>query len=453
MLVGKTAWSVDSRSDKGDLDAVQRNKKSLRVHHYSYYEAYGGAARATYRMHRALLRAGVGSEMVVGVRDSDDVTVHGPRSRVGKGLALTRPSLGDLVLAAYRRRDSSAFSIGAFPGRRHVGEPGSIPDLVHLHWIASDFLPFWRLGRFAAPLVWTLHDKWPFTGGCHYSGPCDGYRNRCGSCPQLGSRRAHDISRLLVGAKRYALRKLPVVVVCPTLWLADRARESFILHDADVRVIPNGVDTEVFRPLEQSLARDLLHLPRTPKYVLIAAIKGLDDPRKGGALLLEAMRRMRQNYPAEDVRLMVLGSKSSRHAAGDGVNVHFAGHLHDDETIALYYSAADVVAIPSTSEVLPNVAIEAMACGRPCVSFAIGGLTEVITNGETGAVVPAFSIDAFASAISECIMNRSTWLAMGKQAHAKALRDYDIGQTARQYLDVYGSAMQKFRHPARSMQA
>lgn len=422
----------------------------LRVHVYSYYESYGGAARATHRLHRALLCAGVRSEMVVGVKESDDVTVHGPRSKIGKGLALARPSLGDLILALYRERNTSAFSIGVFPGRRHLGSPRSVPDLVHLHWIASDFLPFWRLPRFATPLVWTLHDMWAFTGGCHYPGNCFAYRDGCGSCPELGSRRSNDISRLLARAKRYAFSSLPLIVVCPTAWLADRVRESFIFKDVDVRVIPNGIDIEVFRPLDQALARDLLRLPQTPKYVLMAAMKGLDDPRKGGPYLLEAMRRLQQNYPAQDIRLLVLGSKSSRHARVTGVNVHFAGHLHDDQTIALYYSAADVIAIPSMNEVLPNVAVEGMACGRPCVTFAIGGMSEVVTSGETGVVAQAFSIDALASGLIDCIMTRSIWLEMGKNARAKALRDYDIRQATRQYLKVYEFAMRKFSKTMRS---
>jgi glycosyltransferase involved in cell wall biosynthesis len=453
MLVGKTAWSVNNPLDTAPPGATRRNGMPLRVHSYSYYESYGGAARATLRLHRALLRAGITAEMVVGIQSSDDATVHGPRSRIGKGLALARPSLGDLVLAAYRRRDTTAFSIGVFPGRWHLGEPGSVPDLIHLHWIASDFLPFWKLRRFKVPLIWTLHDMWPFTGGCHYAGQCEAYRDSCGSCPQLGSRRTYDLSRLLVRSKRHAFGKLPLVVVCPTSWLADRARESFVFRGADIRVIPNGVDVEVFRPLEQSLARDLLRLSPTAKYVLMAAIKGLEDPRKGGPFLLEAMRSIRNKYPEQDIRLLVLGSKFSNQAAHAGIDIHFAGHVHDDAAVALYYGAADVVAIPSTSEVLPNVAVESMACGRPCVTFAIGGMTEVVTSGETGFVVPAFSSDAFALALTDCILNPSTWLDMSKKARGKALRDYDICETTRQYLDVYDLAMRRFGKAPRSTQA
>ena len=425
----------------------------LRVHNYSYYESYGGAARAAHRLHRALLHAGIGSEMVVGVKDSDDVTVVAPESRIAKGLALIRPSLGDLTLAAYRKRHPSPFSIGAFPGSRHIGRPASVPDVVHLHWIASDFLPFWKLRRFSVPLIWTLHDMWAFTGGCHYTGDCIGYQDCCGSCPQLNSRRPRDLSRLLLRAKKYAFRELPLVVICPTAWLADRARESFIFRDVEVRVIPNGVDVDVFRPVEQTLARDLLRLPLTPKYVLMAAIKGLEDPRKGGRLLLEAMRSIRQKYPAQDVRLLVIGSKFSNQPERAGIDVHFAGHLHDDELIALYYSAADVIAIPSISEVLPNVAIESMACGRPCVTFAIGGMAEVVASGETGVVAKAFSVDAFAAGLTECIMDRPTWLQMGSKARAKALRDYDICQVTQQYLNVYDWAIRRFQQRGRSMQA
>ena len=217
-------------------------------------------------------------------------------------------------------------------------------------------------------------------------------------------------------------------------------------------MIPNGVDVDVFRPVEQTLARDLLRLPLTPKYVLMAAIKGLDDPRKGGGLLLEAMRRIRQKYPAQDVRLLVIGSEFSNQPERAGIDVHFAGHLHDDELIALYYSAADVIAIPSISEVLPNVAIESMACGRPCVTFAIGGMAEVVASGETGVVAKAFSVDAFAAGLTECIIDRPTWLQMGSKARAKALQGYDICQVTQQYLNVYGWAIRRFQKRGRSMQ-
>ena len=159
--------------------------------------------------------------------------------------------------------------------------------MIHLNWICNGFVPIELLARFKQPLVWTLHDMWAFTGGCHYALGCDRYRASCGDCPQLGSGREKDLSRSVWQRKATAWQNLNLTVVATSQWMAKCVSESSLFRDLPIEVIPIGLDTNVFKPIDASIAREFCNLPPAKQLVLFGAIDG-GDTRKGFHLLRQA---------------------------------------------------------------------------------------------------------------------------------------------------------------------
>src|SRR5262249_8470788 len=145
-------------------------------------------------------------------------------------------------------------------------------DVLHLAWVADGFLRVETLPRLRAPLVWTLHDSWAFTGGCHVPYECLRYRERCGRCPALGSRGERDLSRRVGERKERGWGPLDLTVVAPSRWLAEAARSSALFRGRRVEVIRNGLDLERFHPGDVSAARCTLGLPLDKRVLLFAGV-------------------------------------------------------------------------------------------------------------------------------------------------------------------------------------
>ncbi len=403
--------------------------RPLRVVHVNAFDASGGAARSAYRLHRGLAALGVDSAMVVRRKATDDPAVH-LASPVG---ASVRAVLDQELHRLFRRRPRSFFTTAVLPDRTAPAVARLAPDVVNRHWVGEGFLRPESVARLPRPVVWTLHDAWAFTGGCHVTGACERFVDGCGACEVLGSTRERDLSRWVLGRKRRAWSDVALTIVAPSRWMAERARRSALLAGRRVEVIPNGVDTSVFRPLAQGAARELLRLPPDGRLVLFLAMDGVSDPNKGFHLLREALGH---GAPA-GAGLLVAGASSIPAEAAPAVPTHALGRLQDDVSLALAYASADVVVVPSIQENLPNTALEALACGRPVVAFRVGGLPDLVEDGVNGALVDPFDTAGLARALAWTLEDAARWRALCEAARARAERDHGTALQARRYLALY----------------
>ncbi|MGA9382051.1 MAG: glycosyltransferase [Phormidium sp.] len=252
----------------------------------------GGAARATYRLHKGLQKIGVDSQIMVRIKSSEDRNVIGPKSKIQEQVGNLRTTIDNSPLQLYRQRDRVVFSLEWMPDGITSKVTQIEPDIINLHWVCYGFVKIETIPKLNKPLIWTLHDMWAFTGGCHYDQECDRYKNSCGACPQLHSQKEWDLSRWVWQRKAKAWKKLNLTIVTPSLWLAKCAKESSLFKEMRIEIIPNGLDTEKYRPIDRYTARNLLKLPQDKQLVLFGAVSATSDLRKGFHLLQAALQNL-----------------------------------------------------------------------------------------------------------------------------------------------------------------
>jgi glycosyltransferase involved in cell wall biosynthesis len=201
-----------------------------------------------------------------------------------------------------------------------------------------------------------------------------------------------------------------------------------------VDVIPNGLDLEEFAPRHRENVRDLLGIPRDARVLLFVA-EQIGNKRKGFALLTEALARCAGSIP----NLLLLSLGQNRPAVPDGIPSVHVESVNNDRFLSMVYSAADLFAICSVQDNLPNTVLEAMACGIPTVGTAAGGIPDMVRNGVNGLTVPATDVKALADAISEVLNNSARCAEMGANARRIAVEEYSLELQARRYEQLYVS--------------
>ena len=409
----------------------------MKILHLSTFDGRAGAARAAYRTHQGLQRIGVDSHMLVQFKYSGDRTVMGPATRVEKGLAKLRPYLDSLPTQLYRNRRDTPFSPALLPDRLSSKVVLLDPDVVHLHWVARGFLRIEALKRFPKPLIWTLHDMWAFTGGCHVDGGCGRYKASCGMCPILASSKEHDLSRWIWQRKRRAWQGLNLTIVTPSRWLASCVRASTLFRDARVEVIPYGIDLTRFKPSDKRVARDLLLLPQDKKLILWGSEARITVKLKGFHLLKPSLHELAATGWGSRAELVVFGASEPVNPPDFSVKVHYIGRLHDDVSLALLYAAGDVLVVPSPQETLPQVAIEAMACGLPVVAFGATGLLDIVDHQQNGYLAEPFAPESLARGIAWVLEDTERWQALSARARRKAQSAFAPQVMAQRYAALY----------------
>ena len=358
----------------------------------------GGAARAAYRLHIALRESGIESFMLVFDKRSDDEHVISARHRVVRAEKFVYNRIDDYVTRPYKTDPYVRFSLG-YTSSQLLREIERIdPDIINLHWISKGFISIERLSHLRRPLVWTLHDMWAFTGGCHYDGGCGKFTQTCGACPILNSTRTKDLSYWIYQRKKNAYPLIQdLTIVTPSRWLAECVRASSLLGERAVHVIPNALDTDCYRPAAATGLRQRLAMPDGKPLVLFGSMGAEIDQRKGYRLLMQAVEKLVSR--GVDFEIAIFGSIDERENLFHGIPVHSLGKLSDEQALVEVYSAAAVTVVPSRQENLGNVIMESLACGTPVVGFDIGGNPDMIVHRENGYLATPWQAEDLADGI------------------------------------------------------
>ncbi|MBD2504258.1 glycosyltransferase family 4 protein [Anabaena azotica] len=409
----------------------------MKILHVSTSDISGGAARATYRLHGGLQNMGLDSQMLVQEKSSHDQTVIAPRIRLFQGIAKAKLTFEALPLKLYRHRKSTPFFLQWLPDRIAPQVAKINPDVINLHWVSAAFMQIETLAKLKQPLVWTLHDMWGFTGGCHVTGGCDRYQLSCGACPQLYSNTDKDISHWVWQRKSKAWKNLDITLVSPSHWLAQCARSSSLFQDKRIEVIPHGLDTQKYRPINQHFAREIHNLPQDKKLILFGAIQATSDINKGFHLLQPALQQLSKAGQKDDIEVVIFGANKPENTPDLGFRTHYLGYLNDDISLATAYSAADVMLVPSLQESFGQTASEALACGTPVVAFNATGLKDIIDHQQNGYLAQPYVVDDFATGIAWVLENEHRLQKLSFYAREKAEREFPLELQAHRYHSLF----------------
>lgn len=406
----------------------------MNILHLSTSDLEGGAARAAYRLHQGLHDGGISSQMLVRAKRSIDRSVIAEKSLLTK----VGPLSNSLPLKLYPRRGKKLFFSQWFPDNIAKKVREINPDLIHLHWVCNGFVRIETLANFSKPMVWTLHDMWPFTGGCNYSESCDRYTDTCGNCPQLNSDRSFDLSRSIWQRKQRSWQNIDLTVVSPSVWLAECARSSSLFQSRSIHVIPHGLDLTKYKPIDRHVAREILNLPDDRTLILFGASPGTTkSSRKGFHLLREALASLRDSHGSDAIELALLGALKPPNPEAFGFPTHYLGQVHDDVTLAMIYSAVDVTVVPSLQEAFGQMATESLACGTPVVTFNATGLKDIVEHQQNGYLVKPFDSEDLARGIAWILDDRDRHRQLKIAARAKAEREFSLELQASRYVDLF----------------
>ncbi len=409
----------------------------MKILHISTKDLEGGAARAAYRLNQGLQQINLDSHMLVQIKVSEDSTVVAPQTLREKSLAMVGGILDTIPPRFYRRDTQISFSTQWLPDVIYSQVTRLEPDLINLHWIHNSHLRIETLAKLNRPIIWTLHDMWPFTGGCHYDQNCGRYVESCGACPQLKSNKNYDLSRWIWQRKSQAWKNIDLTIVTPSNWLAKCASSSSLFRNSRVEVIPNGLDLQRYKPINRQIVRSLLNLPQNKHLVLFGAIKATSDRRKGFHLLNPALQRLCQSGWQNQIELIVIGASESDDQVDLGFKTHYLGKLSDDISLAQVYAAADIFVAPSLQDNLPNTVVEAIACGTPCAAFKIGGMPEIIEHQQNGYLAQPFESQDLARGIAWILENKERHRQLCARARTKAEQEFTQELQARRYDSLY----------------
>lgn len=410
----------------------------------SSYRSKGGAARAASRLTDALTAAGVEVEYR---------SIYPQQMNTWQKLHYLARVAYDRVPALLVARKRSMFSSGALANDSLINSINeSDADLLHLHWVNGGGLSVDDLHRINKPIVWTLHDMWGFTGGCHYDAGCNGFVSGCGRCPLLKSDNPADLSAMGSEQKTRAYAQVEnLTIVGLSSWMVESAQKSTAMRGLAIKKLPNPINVDVFRPEDRSLTRARLGVSPTTRLVAFGAVAAVGDERKGFNKLLSALCLLKEQGNL-DIELAVFGGSGSEHSQNTFYKTHYFGHITCDEELRDLYSAADVMVVPSLQEAFGQTATEAMACGTPVVAFGATGLLDIIDHMQNGYLASPFKVSSLAEGIAWILTSDNTD-RLRNQARAKAVAEFSYDRVADLYLSLYRSCVKHAAATAPTAQA
>jgi glycosyltransferase involved in cell wall biosynthesis len=416
----------------------------MKIVNISTHDFSGGAARATYRLHKEFINQGYDSKLLVLYKTlSDDSVVSSSNSFLEKLFSKFSSNINKIPNKFYNVKNPwSAGWYGQDISNMKVVKDA---DVINLYWVSGGFLSIKnieQLARLNKPIFWRLSDMWPFTGGCNYSNGCDKYTHHCGSCTELLSTRENDLSRVLINKKISLWKDLDISIIAPSNWIADCAKNSSVFKNKKINILGTGVDTKIFKPIEKKTARNILNLPFDKKIILLGAVNITNDSRKGGELAYEALKKILEYYSKNEIYLLVFGSYNNIFS-GLGISVNAIGQVYDEYTLALLYSSSDLFIAPSREENLANTVLESASCETPIVAFDIGGMPDIVEHKKNGYLATPFDIEDLANGI-DWVLSNENYHELCSNARKKILREFDSVVVVKKYKALYKSVANEF---------
>jgi len=413
--------------------------KKINVLHVVAGDLNQGAARGAYWLHKGLLEQNINSILLNNGKLTDsnfeNVVNINNFSKISRILNFIRARLDIYLKKIYSNPRKEIFSTGLFGFNFLNYKYYKEADIIHLHWINGGFLDLKIINKINKPIIWTIRDMWPFTGGCHYTLDCIKYKTKCGNCLFLNSQKEKDLSSFLFKRKMVILNENPITFVGISNWISKKAMQSTILNGHKVQTIFNNIDSKAFKYYRKELAVLELGIKTDKKIILVGAINS-KNTWKGFHYLKDALNRLdRKKY-------CVLTFGKINPSDFDKINLeitHF-GFVNDDQLLSKIYSISDVYVTTATQEAFGKTVVEAMSCKTPVVCFDNSGPADLVDHQINGYLSKSFSSSEISKGI-EWIVNNPNYTQICDNASAKVLKEFDNNVIAEKYVNLYKSKL------------
>ncbi|MBQ2878805.1 MAG: glycosyltransferase family 4 protein [Bacteroidaceae bacterium] len=407
-------------------------------------ENIGGAAIAAKRLFNALNKNGAEAAMLVRDRQQNDSKAISIGYGIGSKWYFVWERFVIWTTNLFSKKELFSVSIANTGMDITQTKYFKEADVIHLHWINQGMLSMkniYNIIKSGKPVVWTMHDMWPFTGICHYAGDCKKFKSHCNSCPLLLRGNDNDLSHKVFEQKKALFEASNIHFVACSKWLRDTASESSLLSKKFLTNIPNAIDTSIFKKNDKKAVRTKYNLPHDKKLLLFGSMK-VSDKRKGYDYLTTACKLLKEQHPelCKEIGVVLLGKNDAPKNNPLPFPVFSMEYISSQEALSDIYNACDLYVTPSLQDNLPNTIMEAMSCGLPCVGFHTGGIPEMIEHLKNGYIAQYKSAQDFANGIYYCL-SQSPDNKMGDNARNKVLQEYSESVVARKYIDIYQTAM------------
>jgi glycosyltransferase involved in cell wall biosynthesis len=405
------------------------------VHIQKHLPTSGNAA---FRLHSALLKAGVDSSMLSLSAD----LCGDSRIRHLNPLYQIVAFLDGKVLNYLTRKAERKFGLFSFPvlgidiaGKEQIKKA----DIIYLHWINGGFLNLHSIKKIAKlnkPVIFFMHDMWTITGGCHHSFQCEKYKSQCNACQIFSEHKRNDLSKIEFIRKVKLLSSFDnLYFVAPSTWLYNCAEHSKLTTNKPLFYIPNIIDNELFKPFDKAIAKQILNIDPDIKVISFGAIS-LNSPYKGFVYLKNAIEIIERKLENKKILVLIFGSSYDKQVS-DGIpfKVKFMGRLNDDFSTVLAYNASDVFISPSLADNLPTTVMESMCCGTPVVGFNVGGIPDMIQHKENGYLAKYMDAVDLANGIIFCLTHN---------IKGKLLPVFEPSNIVRMHMELFAHLVPEF---------
>lgn len=394
---------------------------------------------ACYRLHKALLENEVDSKILVVEKFHDlEKVIPYVDSFSNKVKWKIRKKLDDREKSKFHMQ--TVFSLG-HRGVKIENHPlVKEADVIHLHWINDSFMDIKsikNISNMGKPIVWTCHDSWPFTGGCHVRYGCDKFTNSCEDCP-LVNKKGKVYAKKLLKDKYEIFKDIPMKLIGPGQWTVDCIKESKVFKGKEAFKISNTLDLNTFSPMNKDEAKKKLNLPEGKIILTFGAVNGTKVKYKGYEYLLEALKSLLEENPLlkDKIHCVVFGSDYDENIDKLNITSTFTGYISEEKELALIYNGTDLFLVPSIEDSLNSTVMESLSSETPVVAFKTGGIPELIRHKENGYLAEFKNSEDFKEGIKYCLNNNKDNV-LGKQGRKHVEENFNMKVIAEKHIQTY----------------
>ncbi len=405
----------------------------MKIIHISNSNQIGGAARAATRIHESLLDNNISSKIWVNDKVGDDSNVFSVPGKYFKVIKIIKILISRYLTKLLKTNNPSLHSPQIFSSRWIDKINKSDADVIHLHWFQHEMISISDIPKINKPIVWTLHDMWGFCGAEHISYDNrwrEGYKTK--NRPKTES--GFDLN-MWTWKRKIKFWKKPIHLIAASQWMENAVKDSFLMKEWNVTQIPNPLNVNIWKPIDKKIARNAFNLPSNLPIVLFGAVAGTSYFHKGFDLLESAIIKIYNSKKINNICLVVFGQSKPINPPKLNFPIIYLGHLHDDVSLRIAYSAANLLVVPSRFESFAQTATEAQACGTPVVAFNTSGLKTTVLHKETGYLAKPFDINDLANGIIWTLNEKN--INLKQNARNSAVKRFSYSRVGKLHQKLY----------------